>query len=125
MSHGVEGRAPYLDVPMLNYWEKVENPTLLRGKIWIKECLNELDLGWLSHRKKFGFGLPLAEWLAEKGEFSKRVFSSIQAFEQTHGAHLPENMKALAKNPEASVKTHFLTIYNLFLLAEWVKLRGL
>lgn len=125
MAHGVEGRAPYLDVPMLNYWEKIDDPALLRGKVWIKGCLEELDLGWISARKKFGFGLPLAEWLGEKGEFSKRVFSSIQAFEQTHGSHFPESMRPLAKNPQAGVKTHFLTIYNLFLLAEWAKLREL
>ncbi len=125
MAHGVEGRAPYLDVPMLNYWEKIEDPAVLRGKVWIKGCLEELDLGWISQRKKFGFGLPLAEWLSEKGEFSKLVFSSIRAFEQTHGSHFPESMRSMAKNPEASKKTHFLTIYNLFLFAEWAKLRGL
>lgn len=125
MAHGVEGRAPYLDVPMLNYWEKIEDPAILHGKVWIKGCLNELDLGWISQRKKFGFGLPLAEWLSEKGEFSKRVFGSIQAFEQTHGSHFPEHMRLMAKNPEAAVKTHFLTIYNLFLFAEWAKLREL
>lgn len=123
MAHGVEGRAPYLDVPMLNYWQKIEDPALLRGKVWIKECLVELELGWISEREKFGFGLPLAEWLCENSEFSKRVFSSIQAFEQTHGSHFPEPMRSLAKNPEAGVKAHFLTIYNLFLFAEWVKMR--
>lgn len=125
MAHGVEGRAPYLDVPMLNYWEKIEDPALLRGKVWIKECLDELELGWISKRKKFGFGLPLAEWLGEKGEFSKRVFSSIQVFEQTHGSHFSEQMRLMAKNPEAAESTHFLKIYNLFFLAEWVKLREL
>ncbi|PZX58139.1 asparagine synthase (glutamine-hydrolyzing) [Algoriphagus chordae] len=125
MAHSIEGRSPYLDASMLDLWRIVKDEELLKGKPWIKQSLRELDLSWISERKKMGFGLPLQEWFAENGEFAKCVFSAIKAFEKTHGEHFPVKMRALAAKPELGVKHHFLTLYNLFLLAEWVKLHKL
>ncbi|REG86341.1 asparagine synthase (glutamine-hydrolyzing) [Algoriphagus antarcticus] len=125
MAHSIEGRSPYLDAAMLELWRNVKDEGLLKGKPWIKRCLNELDLHWISERNKMGFGLPLMEWFAENGEFAKRVFDSIKVFEKTHGEHFPEKMRLLAAKPELGTKHHFLTLYNLFLLAEWVKLHKL
>lgn len=125
MAHSIEGRAPYLDESMVDLWRSVKGEELLKGKPWIKKYLRELDLTWISERKKMGFGLPLQEWFAENGEFAKRVFNSIKSFEKTHGAHFSPQMRSLATQPELGVKHHFLTLYNLFLLAEWVKLHKL
>lgn len=125
MAHSIEGRAPYLDQEMIALWEKVKDEEQLKGKPWIKACLEELHLNWLVRRKKMGFGLPLAEWFAEKGEFSKRVFHSLSEFEKSHGSQFPPDMKSLMKNKEEVAKRHFLTLYNLFLLGEWVKLQRL
>jgi asparagine synthase (glutamine-hydrolysing) len=125
MAHSIEGRSPYLDASMLDLWRNVKDERLLKGKPWIKQCLFEFELMWISERKKIGFGLPLEEWFAENGEFAKRVFKSIKEFEKTHGEYFPKKMKALAAQPELGVKQHFLTLYNLFLLAEWVKLHQL
>jgi asparagine synthase (glutamine-hydrolysing) len=125
MAHSIEGRSPYLDASMLDLWRNVKDERLLKGKPWIKQCLFEFELMWISERKKIGFGLPLEEWFAENGEFAKRVFKSIKEFEKTHGDYFPKKMKALAAQPELGVKQHFLTLYNLFLLAEWVKLHQL
>ncbi|WP_339866941.1 asparagine synthase (glutamine-hydrolyzing) [uncultured Algoriphagus sp.] len=125
MAHSIEGRSPYLDVSMITLWRNVNDEKLLKGKPWIRQFLNELDLSWISERKKMGFGLPLKEWFAENGEFAKRVFDSIKSFEKTHGGDFPERMRALAAKPELGTKGHFLTLYNLFLLAEWVKLHKL
>jgi asparagine synthase (glutamine-hydrolysing) len=125
MAHGIEGRAPYLDASMLGLWEKVSDPALLSGKPWIKNILRENHLGWIADRRKFGFGLPLQEWLREDGKFSNRVFSSLKAFDKSHGAHLSLSVRQLLQNPEQGAKVQFLTVYNLFLLAEWVKLHRL
>ncbi|MEB2776553.1 asparagine synthase (glutamine-hydrolyzing) [Algoriphagus sp. D3-2-R+10] len=125
MAHSIECRSPYLDASMLQLWRNVKNEELLKGKPWIRQLLKELDLAWIAERRKMGFGLPLQEWFSEQGEFSKRVFSSIQSFEKTHGEQFPEKMRSLAAKPELGVKHHFLTLYNLFLLAEWVKLHKL
>ncbi len=125
MAQSIEGRSPYLDAAMLELWRNVKDEKLLKGKPWIRQFLNELDLKWISERKKMGFGLPLKEWFAENGEFARRIFSSIKAFEKTHGEYFPTKMRLLAAKPELGTKHHFLTLYNLFLLAEWVKLHKL
>jgi asparagine synthase (glutamine-hydrolysing) len=123
MANGIEGRAPYLDLSMLKLWQQVEDPALLSGKPWIKNILRENELGWIADRKKFGFGLPLKEWLSENGEFSKKVYHSLREFDQSHGQNFSAPVRQLLQNPERGAKTHFLTLYNLFLLAEWSNLR--
>jgi asparagine synthase (glutamine-hydrolysing) len=123
MAHGIEGRAPYLDLSMLKLWQQVEEPALLLGKPWIKNILRENELGWIADRKKFGFGLPLKEWLSENGEFSKKVYRSLREFDQSYGLNFSSPVRQLIQNPEKGAKTHFLTLYNLFLLAEWSNLR--
>lgn len=125
MAHGIEGRAPYLDLSMLKLWQQVEDPHLLLGKPWIKKLLHENDLAWVAERRKFGFGLPLKEWLSQKGVFSKRVFQTLIDFDQIHGKNFSAPVRQLLQNPETSAKRQFLTLYNLFLLAEWSKLNRL
>ena len=125
MAHGIEGRAPYLDASILGLWGKVNDPALLSGKPWIKNILRENELGWVADRRKFGFGLPLKEWLSEKGEFSNRVFSTLKTFDRSHGEHFSAPIRQLLQNPEQAAKSQFLTLYNLFLLAEWAKLHRL
>lgn len=123
MAHGIEGRSPYLDSSLLGLWQRVEDPALLLGKPWIKNLLRENELGWVADRKKFGFGLPLQEWLSESGEISKRVFATLKEFDKTQGENFSNPVRQILRNPESGVKTQFLTLYNLFLLAEWSKLR--
>ena len=95
----------------------------LLGKPWIKQYLSEIGLGWIANRKKFGFGLPLQEWFTEGGPVSQRIFSTLRAWAKDHEKLLPKAVRQLCLHPELGAKTQFLTIYNLFLLAEWVNLR--
>lgn len=122
MAHGIEGRSPYLDARILALWKAVEEPKLLLGKPWIKASLEAHGLEWIGNRKKFGFGLPLREWLLEGGPVAKKVFSSLKELGKQQEFELPEPAISLCQNPEKHVKSHFLTLYNLFLLAEWWKL---
>lgn len=123
MAHGIEGRAPYLDPQLISLWKSVDDPSVLLGKPWMASCLEELNLSWISERKKTGFGLPLLEWLGENGPFAKRVFASLKDFAKSYRAELPTEVLQLSQHPENYVKDHFLVIYNLFLLAEWLKLQ--
>jgi asparagine synthase (glutamine-hydrolysing) len=124
MAHGVEGRSPYLDSRMLSIWKAVDTPELLLKKVWIKESLSEIGLDWVTKRKKFGFGLPLQEWLEEKGPVAKRIFSTLKDFEKQYQKSLPRSVSELCQNPETHSNSHFLTIFNLFLLADWLNLQG-
>ncbi len=125
MAHGIEGRSPYLDASMLGLWKKANDPALLLGKPWIKNILRENGLGWVADRRKFGFGLPLKEWLGEKNSFSSRVFDALKSFDSSHGEHFTAPVRQVLQKPEQAAKTQFLTLYNLFLLAEWAKLHRL
>jgi asparagine synthase (glutamine-hydrolysing) len=90
MAHGIEGRSPYLDPQLIQLWKGVNEPELLLGKQWIASCLEDLSLGWISERKKTGFGLPLLEWFGENGPFAKRVFAVLKEFGKSYRAELPE-----------------------------------
>lgn len=125
MAHGIEGRAPYLDLTMLKLWQQVNDPALLIGKPWIKNILRENDLGWVADRRKFGFGLPLKEWLSENGEVSQRVFQSLKDFDKSHGKNFSLPVRQILQNPASGAETQFLALYNLFLFAEWAKLHQL
>jgi asparagine synthase (glutamine-hydrolysing) len=125
MAHGIEGRSPYLDAGMIRLFNQTADENNLKGKVWIKSCLEDLGLGWIAKRKKFGFGLPLEEWLSMDGPVSKRVFATLKNFEKTHHELMTQEMRQIVKNPEQNSKHHFLILYNLFLLADWVKLNEL
>lgn len=123
MAHGIEGRSPYLDPLLISLWKRVNDSSALLGKPWMTSCLEELNLSWISERKKTGFGLPLLEWLGENGPFAKKVFATLKDFANSYRAELPQEFLRLSQQPENYVKDHFLVIYNLFLLAEWLKLQ--
>lgn len=125
MSHGIEGRAPYLDAGMLNLWRSVQDRRMLLDKKWIHESLDDLNLDWVSKRKKLGFGLPLQEWFTQGGPFADRAFESIGNFVLLFGDSLSPEMKRMAISPKKFAQTDFLILYNLFLLAEWAKLQKL
>ncbi len=122
MAHGIEGRSPYLDSDFISLWKKSPDSEL-KGKRRINELLNQYDLGFISERKKLGFGLPLEEWFGSNGSFAKRAFQSIKSLESRLGNSLPAPIHEITKNPENFIKSDFLMLYNLFLLSEWVNLR--
>lgn len=124
MAHSIEGRSPYLDAEMISLWESVTDHSLLVRKPWIKASLSEIGLDWIANRKKFGFGLPLQEWLQEDGPFAQRVFSTLKAWADLEGKLLPQPILEVCKHPEQAAKNQFLTLYNLFLWREWVNLRS-
>lgn len=125
MSHGIEGRSPYLDAEMIDFWHSVKDQNQLIDKKWIHENLADLKLDWVSKRKKLGFGLPLEEWFTEGGPFADRAFGVIETFFKRFEESLTPEVRAIGKNPQKFTKTHFLLLYNLFLLGEWLNLRKL
>lgn len=125
MAHGIEGRSPYLDMDLLSmvYAESEKNTDHLIGKKFIKTALQKRGLGKIANRKKLGFGLPLLEWFEEK-EFRNWVFEPIRAMEKTWSPDFSPEMRKLAANPQKSEKRQFLQLWNLFILASWLKTKG-
>ncbi|WP_297336500.1 asparagine synthase (glutamine-hydrolyzing) [Algoriphagus sp.] len=125
MAHGIEGRSPYLDENLIQFWRSIADEELLKNKRWIKELLEELDLSWVAKRSKFGFGLPLQEWFSENGPFSERVVDGLAELYRNYGSLFNLEAKALLVHPKKFRNSHFLTLYNLFILGEWLKLHKL
>jgi len=123
MAHGLEGRAPYLDGPLVDLSRSLseEQHLTLIPKQWIKTILQQDGLSYIAKRKKMGFGIPLMEWFKDDLQFRNKAFVAIKAFGKSHGAYFPEEMLALCISPDKYLQDSFLQIWNLYVLASWVK----
>ena len=123
MTQGIEGRSPYLDFEMIQ-WTKgfSEDQTLFySGKKMIKEALEKRGFGKIAKRKKIGFGIPIKEWLQEDESFRKWVLGTIKEMNAKWAADFPQKMQQIAEAPEKVYKDQFLLVWNLFILASWLK----
>jgi asparagine synthase (glutamine-hydrolysing) len=123
MAHGLEGRAPYLDGPLVSLSKSLseEQHLSLFPKQWIKTLLENEGLSPIAKRKKMGFGIPLKEWFKDELNFRNKVYVTIKAFGKSHGSYFPQDMLSLCNDPDKYKDTSFLQLWNLYVLASWVK----
>ncbi len=123
MAHGIEGRAPYMDFDLISWISNFTEAEALSicGKQPIKTALRERGLKKIANRKKLGFGLPLQEWLNDHHDFKNWIFPEIKAMHAQWGHYFPKPMEELCKFPERASKDQFLLIWNMFILASWLK----
>ncbi|MFD2034368.1 asparagine synthase (glutamine-hydrolyzing) [Belliella marina] len=123
MAHGIEGRSPYLDYDLIEWATSFsEEQSLMHlGKKMIKEALTSRGLGKIASRKKLGFGMPIKEWLEDNEDFRYWVFDGIREMHSEWHPQFPEEMQAFTKAPEKVPKDGFLLVWNLFILATWLK----
>lgn len=123
MAHGIEGRAPYLDFELIQWTKSFSEASSIAfaGKKLIKTALEERGLKKIANRKKIGFGLPLKEWFSENPTFRNWVYSEIINMHDTWGKYFPQAMQPLTKEPQKAPKDQFLLIWNMFILASWLK----
>lgn len=123
MVHGIEGRAPYLDWPLIALSNGLDEKEHLDmpPKFWIKASLDKAGLGFISKRKKMGFGIPIREWMRDHQVFRNAVFSSVTKFEQQYTSLVPEEWGTLLKHPDKFAGENYLLLYNIFLLSDWLK----
>ncbi len=121
MAHGIEGRSPYLDRPLVSLSMSLteQQHRSLGPKQWIRELLVQHGSAEIARRKKLGFGLPIGEWLRDDTHFRKDMFKTIKQFESDFGADFPVEMRKLAQKPEVGIRQSFLQLWNLYLLASW------
>jgi asparagine synthase (glutamine-hydrolysing) len=68
MMHGLEVRAPFLDVELVDFVRQIPSSYKLRGgvtKYILKQALKPLLPSEILYRKKKGFGSPIGKWLRE------------------------------------------------------------
>jgi len=123
MAHGLEGRAPYLDGPLVTLSRSLseEQHLSLSPKEWIKTLLKQEGLSHIAKRKKMGFGIPLKEWFKDDLTFRNKLMVVVKAFGKTHGKYFPKEMLSICKEPDKYIDSSFLQLWNLYVLASWVK----
>jgi asparagine synthase (glutamine-hydrolysing) len=122
MAHGIEGRVPFLDWPMVSLSNKMNNDLLMETipKRWIKQILIKEGLAFIANRKKSGFGLPVKDWLLHHASFRNKLLTVIKDFGIRNEKLLPFQLQVLLKNPEKYISQQYLLLFNIFLLSEWV-----
>ncbi|WP_114751198.1 asparagine synthase (glutamine-hydrolyzing) [Pleomorphovibrio marinus] len=123
MAHGIEGRAPYIDWPLIRLSSNLpeEMHREISSKKWLREILQEEGLSKITKRKKLGFGLPLKEWIRDHQGFRDYLFRTLVDFGKSEGGALPSEMRNMSLNPSLFANTAFLQLWNLFVLASWKK----
>jgi len=122
MAHGIEGRAPFLDWPLVALSNGMSNELSINTtpKSWIKEILIKEGLGTIAKREKSGFGLPIREWFIHHTGFRNKLSSGIIDFGYKYGGLVPKEWQPLLKHPENHIQEHYLLLFNVFLLSEWI-----
>jgi asparagine synthase (glutamine-hydrolysing) len=65
MAYGLEARAPFLDIDLVNFVRRIPSQFKLRGrttKYLLKEAARSLLPAEIIDRKKKGFGVPIGKW---------------------------------------------------------------
>ena len=86
MGHGLETRAPFLDHRLLEFAAACPPALKLRGttgKYLLKKALEPYLPRQILHRRKMGFGMPVAEWFrGELGEMAGDLLLSARALQR-------------------------------------------
>ena len=70
MMHSVEGRAPFLDLDVVDLARRIPSKWKLHNgttKYILKAAMSGLLPDWVLARRKQGFGVPVGQWLAKGG----------------------------------------------------------
>lgn len=122
MANGIEGRAPFLDWSLIGLSDSISNDLFMRSKakFWIKDTLEKEGLAKIAKREKKGFGMPILEWFINHPEFRNKLSSSVIAFGEKYGSFVSSEWQHLLKKPEKHIQNHYLLLFNVFLLSEWI-----
>ncbi|WP_162418469.1 asparagine synthase (glutamine-hydrolyzing) [Cyclobacterium roseum] len=123
MAHGIEGRVPFLDWQVVDWSLRLGELETRNAapKFWIKSLLKREGLTGFANRKKFGFGLPIKEWLIDHAGVRNKVLSSVIDLGTQYAEIVPEEWSPLVQRPERYIASHFLLLFNLCVLSDWIK----
>ncbi|MGA0092854.1 MAG: asparagine synthase (glutamine-hydrolyzing) [Chthoniobacterales bacterium] len=115
MMNGLEVRAPFLDIDVVDFVRRVPANLRLRGgatKYLLKQAARGLVPDSIIDRPKKGFGVPVGAWFAA-GDL--RIDSSIMP--------CPGVAERLQQEHAARRKNHRLFLWNAWVYGEWRKAR--
>ena len=115
MMNGLEVRAPFLDIDVVNFVRRVPASLRLRGgatKYLLKKAARGIIPDNIIYRRKKGFGVPVGSWFAS-GDL--RIDPAVQPCPGV-AARLQDEHRARRKN-------HRLFLWNAWVYGEWRKSR--
>jgi asparagine synthase (glutamine-hydrolysing) len=121
MSTTIEARVPFLDHDLVEFTMDIPMSMKVRNNIakyLLKKAVTGLIPDEIIHRKKMGFGAPMAQWL--RGEFGRQVESDIMASGLLDrgwfdGAYI----RALSRDHRAGRRDNSLYLWTLYNLTAW------
>ena len=116
MAHGLEVRAPFLDVKLVEYYSKIGLEYKYNRRLF-REVVKDLLPKTILRRSKKGFTLPLSSWMQRK-EFVQRIKPHIEDLKSRHIIKVTEIDKIM-KNTGAFRNDHRLWV--LLNLELWYK----
>jgi asparagine synthase (glutamine-hydrolysing) len=123
MAHGLEGRSPFLDHPLVEFAARLPSAFKLRrrtGKRVLRRAVADLLPPTLLDRKKMGFGLPIARWF--RGEL--RSFLHDVLLSDTAGGRpyfRRDAVRALVDEHLAGRRDNSARLWALLMLELWCR----
>lgn len=118
MAHALEVRSPLLDYRVVEFAARLSLKSKIKGKT-TKRILREVAREYLPpriiHRSKYGFQVPLGEWL--KGNL--REWAHQKMMDQTHGLFDKTFVKAVWDEHQTGRADHAHKIWLLLVFNEW------
>lgn len=128
MHCGLEGRSPLLDHEVIEFCAQLPVQMKVRqrtGKYLLKRLAEKYFPREFVHRRKMGFGIPVANWL--RGELRAHVEALILDARVMEPLHMPTIRLAWARLLNAggaAADAEAGRIWTLLMYAQWRKLKG-
>jgi len=124
MAHSVEGRSPLLDQELVELCATIPSSLKIDHtgmKVIFREAMGDLFPKGFFDRPKMGFSVPVAEWI--RGELRTECYRSICGDALMGRNWFNEKAVRMALDEHMAGKADWSAhIWNLLMLAEWVKL---
>lgn len=123
MAHALELRSPFLDHPLMEFVARLPSSHKLRG-LSRKYVLKRYGSRWLPrsvvHRRKVGFGLPIAAWLrGPRGE--EALEQALDPNAETRWLFRPSGLRALWDEHRSGGRDRSYVLWAVLVLEQWLR----
>ena len=122
MGTSVEGRVPYLDVDLVRLVNGLASAHKVRGettKVVLRLAVEDLLPVRIKHRKKYGFGIPLTEWLREGAPLGNLLSLLERGHLVRNGIVRPDRIGSFLASVRLGDATQTELAWNLLNLEVW------
>ena len=121
MAASLEGRVPFLDVPLVEWASRLHPSSRMRGrhgKVVVKSVARRRLDPRIAQGPKSGFGLPLGEWLRHRA-FAPLLDRLLDAAHPAATLFDPSVVRRLVRSHRAATADHSATLWGLINVYTW------